>query len=131
MIFFNPITAFGVIAFGCSRCEACYELCSDVTMPQDRIVTEQIGTVVMLDGEKCVLEEVVHYFYNHDPGMVADSLPDNTYTIDKKRRCIDSVFVTATRFKKPLVRRLVCASGRNGKSTIGDDGTKSHNETLE
>lgn len=32
--------------------------------------------------------------------------------------------------RKPLVRRMVCPSGQNGVSNVGDDGTKFHNETL-
>jgi hypothetical protein len=116
LLFLNPITAFVGLGFGISRCEACYEPCSHEDVPS-RLQVVQLGPVLMPDGETCNVEEVVRESFEHWTGEGP---------VDSEHRCVGPVSRT-----RPLVRRLVCPSGRNGESRVGDDGTKFHRETLE
>lgn len=110
-------SAIGGISFGLSRCEGCYAPCKGrEDVPPPKLEVEQLGSVVMPDGETCAVEEVVRRSYSPGGGDV-----------DKENRCIAG-YESQTR---PLVRRIVCPSGRNGESRVGQDGSKFHNETLE
>jgi len=109
-------TIIGGITFTVTRCESCYEPCDRVEIPP-KLDVFRLGSVTMPDGEVCHVEEVDRVWYVHTIGVGS---------VDRERRCVGPV-----EDKKPLVRRVVCPSGRNGQSSVGNDGSKFHNETLE
>jgi len=116
VLVFNPFTVYFVILLGIGRCESCYEPCSREDIPS-KLEVLQLGAVIMPDGETCKVEEVVRVSFEHVNGAGP---------VDKEHRCVGPVSQM-----RPLVRRLVCPSGRNGESKVGVDGSKSHRETLE
>jgi len=112
----------GLIAVSCSQCVAdCPE-----THP-DEIVSVEIGTIVM-DGEVCKIEEAQRVRYERGSWAVKADVRNNPqqYPYDSKRSC-----VIGKVDRCPLVRRVICPSGKNGQSTVGHDGTKFHRETIE
>ena len=114
-----PIAVFGSLiggGFAMSRCESCYVPCSWEDVPP-KLEVEQLGQVVMPDGETCHVEQVIERTFYHRNG---------SGPVDTENRCVGPTSTT-----RPLVRRIVCPSGRNGESKVGQDGTKSHHETLE
>jgi len=116
--FFNPITVGIAIAFLCFWCSThvsgCYDYCKDMNTPEGKYDIHVIGSVVTPDGETCKIEQV-------------DRVEFALNTPDEIKRCL----IPGEASRKPMVRRLICPSGKNGQSSVTDDGTKFHREIIQ
>jgi len=74
--------------------------------PGNRYEVRNIGSVVS-NNEVCVLEEVVDVRFCYDT-YGGDKIPDIKNKCYWIKPCIE----------KPLVRRMICPSGKNGQSSV-------------
>ena len=81
-----------------------------------------IGSVTMVNGERCDIEEVSRITQN----FCDDSIPgQSSYEYDEQLRC-----KYCGTYKLAVSRRLICSGGSVHTNTISDDGTKFHNEVI-
>lgn len=86
-------------------------------------VSRYMGDVIMIDGEKCSLEEVGRVYSNCYSKENARAI--NRYEFDDALQC-----KYCRAWTSPVARRMICKSGKYCNS-ITYDGTKFHREIIQ
>lgn len=104
----------GIVWFCVTHVSSCYGHCDEPLPAPGKYDIAVIGSVKTLDGETCRVEQVdwVHYDYN---------------TLNEEKRC----YGPGEGWRKPMVRRIVCLSGKNGESNVGVEGGKMKHEVIQ
>lgn len=95
----------------------------------------QLGTIpigiVVMDSETCRVEEVIKFPIDQPcKGELKCGFNSDTRVCatDGDHQCHYCDPIT---YSQPLVRRIICPSGKNGTSTVGHDDSKFHREVLQ
>lgn len=99
---------------------------------QNGMSVKNLGSIT-IDGEVCKVEEVVQY---QPDAYCPKELSCNPFTGDQYGVCatddnLKCHYCGIESIAKPFVRRIICPSGKNGTSSVGEDGTKFHREVLQ